>query len=102
MGHPVFDVTLVMASLGDTEGQQQAKEVRTVKAPNGSRAGKSPTWVKVKVKSESEVIQLCLTVCDSMDGNLPGSPVHGIFQPRILEWAAISYSKGSSQPRDQT
>ena len=72
--------------------------VRTVKAPNGSRAGKSPTRVKVKVKSESEVVQLCLTAYDSIDGNLPGSPVHGIFQARILEWAAISYSKGSSRP----
>ena len=75
--------------------------VRTVKAPNGSRAGKSPTRVKVKVKSESEVVQLCLTAYDSIDGNLPGSPVHGIFQARILEWAAISYSKGSFQPRDR-
>ena len=37
-----------------------------------------------------------------MDGNLPGSEVHGIFQARILEWAAISFSRGSSQPRDRT
>ena len=35
-------------------------------------------------------------------GNLPGSSVHGILQARILEWVAISYSRGSSQPRDQT
>ena len=45
MGHPIYEVTSVMASLGDAEGQQQAKEVRTVKAPNGSRAGKGPTQV---------------------------------------------------------
>ena len=56
----------------------------------------------VKVKSESEVAQSCPTLCDSMDGNLPGSAVHGIFQARILEWAAISFSRGSSQPRDWT
>ena len=37
-----------------------------------------------------------------MDCSLPGSSVHGIFQARVLEWVAISFSKGSSQPRDQT
>ena len=52
--------------------------------------------------SESEVTQSCLTLCDPMDGNLPGSAVHGIFQARILEWAAISFSRGSSQHRDRT
>ena len=43
-----------------------------------------------------------LILCDSMDCSLPGSSVHGIFQARILEWVAISSSRGSSQPRDQT
>ena len=37
-----------------------------------------------------------------MDGSLPGSSVHGISQARILEWVAISFSRGSSQPRDWT
>ena len=37
-----------------------------------------------------------------MNGSLPGSTVHGIFQARILEWAAISFSRGTSQPRDRT
>ena len=37
-----------------------------------------------------------------MDCSLPGSSVHGIFQARILEWVVVSYSRGSSQPRDQT
>ena len=37
-----------------------------------------------------------------MDGSLPGSAIHGIFQARILEWAAVSFSRGSSQPRDRT
>ena len=40
--------------------------------------------------------------CDSMDCVPPGSSVHGILQARILDWVAISYSRGSSQPRDQT
>ena len=50
----------------------------------------------------SEVAQLYLTLCDPMDSSLPGSAIHGIFQARILEWAAISFSRGSSQPRDRT
>ena len=54
-----------------------------------------------KVK-ESEVTQSCLTPCDPMDSNLPGSSVHGIFQTIVLEWIAISFSKGSSQTRDGT
>ena len=41
-------------------------------------------------------------LCDPMDCSLPGSPVHGILQARVLEWVAISSSRGSSQPRDQT
>ena len=56
----------------------------------------------MKVKSESEVAQLCPTLSDPMDGSLLGSSVHGIFQARVLEWGAISSSRGSSQPRDQT
>ena len=53
-------------------------------------------------ESESEVAQSCLTLCDSMDCSLTGSSIHGIFQARILEWAAISFSRRSSQPRDWT
>ena len=41
-------------------------------------------------------------LCNSMDCSLPGSSVHGILQARILEWVAISFSRGSSWPRDQT
>ena len=50
----------------------------------------------------SEVIQSYPTLCDPMDCGLPSSSVHGIFQARILEWVAISFSRRSSQPRDQT
>ena len=46
----------------------------------------------MKVKSESEVTQSCPTLCDPMDCSLPGSSVHGIFQARVLEWAAIAFS----------
>ena len=48
----------------------------------------------------SEVAQLCLTLCDSMDCSLPGSTILGIFQARMLEWVAISFSRTSSQLRD--
>ena len=47
----------------------------------------------MKVRSESEVAQSCLTLCDPMDCSLPGSSVHGIFQARVLEWGAIAFSE---------
>ena len=46
----------------------------------------------MKVKSESEVAQSCLTLCDPMDCSPPGSSIHGIFQARVLEWVAIAFS----------
>ena len=46
----------------------------------------------MKVKSESDITQSCPTVHDPMDCSLPGSPVHGIFQARVLEWGAIAFS----------
>ena len=55
-----------------------------------------------KKKSESEIVQSCPTLCDPVDFSLPGSSVHGIFQARVLEWVAISFSRGSSQLRDWT
>ena len=53
-------------------------------------------------KGESEVTQSCPTLCDPVDCSLPSSSVYGIFQARILEWIAISFSRGSSWPRDRT
>ena len=46
--------------------------------------------------------QPCLTLCDHVDCSSPGPSVHGILQARILEWLAIPFSRGSSQPRDRT
>ena len=48
------------------------------------------------------VAKPCPILCDPMDCNLPDSSVHGIFQARVLEWIAIFFSRGSSQPRDRT
>ena len=55
---------------------------------------KNPKWLP------SEVTQLCLTLCDPMEYSLPSSSIRGIFQARILELVAISFCRGSSQPRD--
>ena len=52
-------------------------------------------YSEVKVKSFSRI-----RLCDPVDCSLPGSSFHGIFQTRVLEWVAISFSRGSSQPRD--
>ena len=60
---------------------------------------KSYIW---QSESESEVAQSCLTLCDPVDWSPPGSSVHGVLQARILEWVAISFSKGSSQPRNRS
>ena len=46
----------------------------------------------LKIESESEVAQSCPTLCDPIDGSLPGSPVPGILQARTLEWVAIAFS----------
>ena len=55
-----------------------------------------------EVKMKVLVAQQCLIVCDSMDSSPPGSSVHGILQARILQWAAIPFSRGSSGPGDWT
>ena len=54
--------------------------------------------MKVKVL----VIKSCPTLCDPMDCRPPGSSVHGVLQARMMEWVAISFSRGSFQPKDQT
>ena len=55
-----------------------------------------------KWKEESEVAQSCSTFCNPMDCSPPGFSIHGIFQARILEWVAVSFSRRSSWPRDRT
>ena len=51
----------------------------------------------MKVKRESEVAQLCLTLSDPMDYSLPGSSIHGILEARVLEWVAFAFSEGLRQ-----
>ena len=74
-----------------------SKEIKSVNS-----TGNQP-WIFIgKGKKESEVTQSCLTLCDPMDCSLPGSSVNGILEARMLEWVAISFSRGSSWPRDWT
>jgi len=50
----------------------------------------------------SEVTQSCPTLCDPMGCSSPGSSLHGIIQTTVLEWCAISFTRGSFRPRDRT
>ena len=59
-------------------------------------------WLSEEGKEKVNVAQSCPTLCNPMDCSLPGFSVHGIFQARILEWGAITFSRGSSRPRDRT
>ena len=68
----------------------------------GQRLPEKQETNMIMLESESEVAQSCTTLFDPMDGSLPRSSIHGIFQAKVLEWVAISFSRGSSQPRDQT
>ena len=56
--------------------------------------------VKKLINSENKVTQSCLTLCEPINCSLPSSSVHGILQARVLEWVAISFSRGCSRPRD--
>ena len=57
-------------------------------------------FIVVHAMKWSEVAQSCPTLCNPIACSLPGSSVHGIFQAIVLEWIAISFSRGSSPPRD--
>ena len=74
--------------------------------------GRRIRWQKPEVEAHmvetlsfierAQSLQSCPTLCNSMDGSPPGFSVHGILQTRILEWFAISCSRGTSRPRDRT
>ena len=80
-------------------GQRGKKRTRVVISdPQVSSSGVCPTGGVCCFL----VAKSCLTLCDPMDGSLPGSSVHGILQARILEWVAVFPSRGSSCPRGWT
>ena len=60
-----------------------------------------PMRITADLSTESEVAQSCPTLCNPIDCSPPGSSAHGIFQARVLEWVAIFFSRGFSQPRDR-
>ena len=72
---------------------------------SSSTPGNHWSWkskVKLLSRVKSQVTQSCPTLWDPMDCSLPGSSLHGILQVGVLEWVAIAFSRGSSQPRDWT
>ena len=81
----------IFLTQGLNQGLPHCRQLILPSEPPGKPKGK-----------EIEVAQSCPTLCDPMDCSLPGSSVHGIFQAIVLEWIAISFSRGSSQPRDRT
>ena len=58
-------------------------------------------WIPIRHVYLMLLLLQCLTLCDPMDSSLPGSSVHGISQPRILEWVAVSFFRISSWPKDR-
>ena len=68
----------------------------------GETPGKPRMRLQMEEKERSEVIQSCLTLFNPMDCSLPGFSMHGNFQAKVLDWVAISFSRGSSRPRNQT
>ena len=79
------------------EGKQLEKSIRLKKHVGVVRSKREGIYVHLwLIEKESEVVQSCLTFCDTVDYSLPGSSVHGILQARILEWVATSFFGGPS------
>ena len=74
-----------------------ASQTHLTDIKQGSRPITSPYWLAAAAAAKS--LQSCPTLCDPMDCSLPGSPVHGIFQARILEWGAIGFSDWLARKR---
>ena len=83
--------------------QSYMTTAKTIALTTQTFAGKAMSLLfNMLSESESEVAQSYPALCNPMDCSLPGSSLHGILQARVLEWVAISFSRGSSRPRDQT
>ena len=97
----ILEWVAIPFSRESSQGRFPGKEPRspTLQADSlpSEPPGKPLTWVWV-----SEVAQSCPTLCDPMDCSLTSSSVHEIFQARVLEWVAISFSRRSSQPKYRT
>ena len=110
--HTWFEIHLYFMTLFENQPRFDTHTVHgtcTVPIMGGGVLGRTDTcicmaeslWLLVGY-GESEVAQSCTTLCDPIDCSLPGSSVHSIFQARVLEWVAISFSRGSSRLGDRT
>ena len=86
---------LCEACMGASSNSVVQVKIQRLREAESLSQGRVSEWV-------SEVAQSCPTLCNPMGCSPPGSSVHGIFQTRILEWVAISFSRGSSGPRYRT
>ena len=86
---------LKIASLGTSPA------VQWLRLHASNTGGTGPCW-RTKILHVAGMLNLCPTLCNPMDCSPPGSFIPGIFQAKILEWVATSYSRGSSRTRDQT
>ena len=94
LAHPYIWISMLMIL------SQQKSPILTM---TYTRAHTSPQTPTVPLYSHHhECAQSCMTLCNSMDGSLPGSSIHGILQARILEWVAIPFCRESSRPRNWT
>ena len=103
---PLLQMKLYILSLNTlTKWQKQTflLQLKYLEVHLASWKPESP-WLCLSIpESERKVKSLsCVQLCDPMDYSLPGSSVHGIFQARVLEWIATSFSSESSWPRDWT
>ena len=86
-------VTPVVSDPVRPHGRQPTRLPRPWESPGKSTGvGCHFLLQRMRVKSESEVAQSCVTLSDPMDCSLPGSSIYGIFQARVLEWGAIAFS----------
>ena len=85
-----------------TTGKMKARMGPGALAVSGEWALSTDLRGLVHACVHAKLLQSCLTLCDAMDCSPPGSSVHGISQARIMESVAISFSRGSSRPRDKT
>ena len=97
-----FSVYWKRGNLVESPYQWELRDHAFILQPRRLWYEKIQGWIKGLYLPGCLVAKLCLTFCDPVDWRLPGSSVHGIFQARILEWVAISSSRGSCQPRNQT
>ena len=91
-----FSVYWKRGNLVESPYQWELRDHAFILQPRRLWYEKIQGWIKGLYLPGCLVAKLCLTFCDPVDWRLPGSSVHGIFQARVLEWVAISFSRGSS------